>query len=116
MPHSLHTEPVARGTDRAADNLLTSELQRQSLAQTKALVGLELGLARQQLLQEIRQRKSAGVLLGIAGVLAIVAVAMFDVAVVIALGNTVTAALIVAFIVVAEVALLAFLGYRKLKS
>jgi len=58
--------------------------------------------------------KTAAILLGLAGALAIVALAIFDVAVVIALGTTVTAALSVAFIVVAEVAVLGFIGYRML--
>ena len=96
------------------DDLSTRELGQQAFDETKELVRLEIALAREDLRSELRQAKTAAILLGIAGALAIVALAIFDVAVVIALGNTVTAALSVAFIVVAEVAVLGFIGYRKL--
>lgn len=107
-------DPVFRNARQMPDDLPTGELVRQTLEETKELVRLEVALAREDLRAELKQAKTAGILLGIAAALAVVAIAMFDVAVIIALGNTVTAALIVAFLVVAEVAVIGFIGYRKL--
>jgi uncharacterized membrane protein YqjE len=110
----IQPDPVFRNVRQLPDDLPTSELVRQTLDETKELVRLEVALARQDLRSELARVKTAGILLGIAAALAVVAIAMFDVAVIIALGNTVTAALIVAFLVVAEVAVIGFIGYRKL--
>jgi len=99
---------------QAPDDLSTRELGRQAFDETKELVRLEIALAREDLRSELQQAKTAAILLGVAGALAIVALASFAAAVVIALGNTVTAALSVAFIVVAQVAVLGFMGYRKI--
>lgn len=107
-------DPVLRNVRQLPDDLSTGDLLRQTLEETKELVRLEVALAREDLRTELKQAKTAGILLGIAAALAVVAIAMFDVAVIIALGNTVTAALIVAFLVVAEVAVIGFIGYRKL--
>ena len=93
-----------------ADDLSTGELLRQTLDETKELVRLEVALAREDLRSELKRAKTAGILLGmerLAGLLSVTAV-------IIALGNTVSAALIVAFLVVAEVAVFGFIGYRKL--
>jgi uncharacterized membrane protein YqjE len=102
----LHTDPL--------EGLSTSELLRQVLDETKELARLEIRLAQQELREDVKRLKWAGVLLGVAGALFVVALAMFDVAVVFALGGTATAALIVAFIVLAQVAIVGFLGYRQL--
>jgi uncharacterized membrane protein YqjE len=103
---TLPTEPMT--------DLSTPELLRQAIDESKELVRLELRLAQEELREDVRRMKGAGILLAIAVALFIVALAMFDVAVVIALGGTVTAALIVAFIVLGEVAILGFIGYRLL--
>jgi Flp pilus assembly protein TadB len=110
----LQPDPVFRGVRRLPDDLTTGELLRQTLDETKELVRLEVALAREDLRSELKQVKTAGILLGIAAALAVVALALLNVAVIIALGNTVTAALIVALLVVVEVAVFGFLGYRKL--
>ena len=107
-------DPVFRNARRLPDELPTGELLRQTLDETKELVRLEVALAREDLRSELKQVKTAGILLGIAAAFAIVAIAMLDVAVIIALGNTVTAALIVALLVVVEVAVFGYIGYRKL--
>jgi uncharacterized membrane protein YqjE len=109
--HPLQPDPLVH---RRPDGLSASELGRQALDETKELVRLEVALAREDLRSELQRAKTAAILFGIAAALVIVALALFDVAVVIALGNTVAAALGVAFLVVAEVAVLAFVGYRKL--
>jgi len=107
-------DPRVRAAHQLPDQLSTGELGRQAFDETKELVRLEIALAREDLRSELQRVKTAAILLGLAGALAIVALAIFDVAVVIALGTTVTAALSVAFIVVAEVAVLGFIGYRML--
>jgi uncharacterized membrane protein YqjE len=94
--------------------LSTPELLRQVVDESKELVRLEVKLAQEELREDVRKLKWAGILLAIAVALFIVALAMFDLAVVIALGGTVNAALIVAFIVLAEVAVIGFIGYRQL--
>ena len=115
VAHSpLQPDPVFRNARQLPDDLPTAELVRQTLDETKELVRLEVALAREDIRSELKQLKTAGILLGIAAALAVVAIAMLDVAVVIALGNTVSAALIVALIVVVEVAVIGFIGYRKL--
>ncbi|MEY2936025.1 MAG: hypothetical protein RL033_6774 [Pseudomonadota bacterium] len=107
-------DPVFRNVRPLPDDLSTSELLRQTLDETKELVRLEVELARQDVSSELKQVKAAGILLGIAAAFAVVAVAMLDVALIIALGTTVTAALVVALIVLLEVGVLGYLGYRKL--
>jgi uncharacterized membrane protein YqjE len=92
----------------------TPELLREALGDSRELVRLEMRLAQEELREDVRRIKFAGILLAIAAALFIVALAMFDLAVVLALGGTVNAALLVAFIVLAEVAILGLWGYWKL--
>jgi len=103
-----------RPEDERISDIHTAELLRQTLAQTRELVRLELELAQRELREDARRLKWATILLALGGALFIVALAMFDVAVVFALGASVRTALIVAFIVLAEVAVLGFFGYRQL--
>jgi uncharacterized membrane protein YqjE len=95
-------------------DLSTPELLRRALDDSKELVRLELRLAREELREDVQHMKGAAILLSIAAALFIVSLSMFDVAVVFALGGTVKAALIVAFIVLGEVAIVGFIGYRLL--
>ena len=97
-----------------ATELSTSELVRQALDESRELVRLEVRLAQQELRDDVRKLKWGGILIGLAAAMFIVALAMFDVAVVLALGGTANVALIIAFIVLGEVAVLAFFGYRLL--
>jgi uncharacterized membrane protein YuzA (DUF378 family) len=115
--------PRAMPTDLSAElstpelstpELSTPELLREALDESKELVRLELKLAQEELREDVRKLKGAGILLVIAGALFIIAMAMFDVALVFALGGTASAALIVAFIVLGEVAIVGFIGYRQL--
>ncbi|MEO8183552.1 MAG: phage holin family protein [Deltaproteobacteria bacterium] len=110
-PRAVPIEPIPIET---VTELSTPELLRQALDETKELVRLEIKLAQAELHEDVRKLKVAGILLAIAGALFIVALAMFDVAVVFALGGTASAAVIVAFIVLAEVAVVGFIGYRQL--
>jgi uncharacterized membrane protein YqjE len=96
------------------EDLPTAELVRQALQETKELARLEIKLAREELREDLLQLKRAAILIGIAAVLGIVAIALLDVAVVIALGGTVGSALLITGIVVAEVAILGYIGYRQL--
>jgi len=107
-------KPIIREATSAVDELPTGALLRQTLDEAKELVRLEVSLARDELREELLQLKTAAILFTIGVAVAIVALALFHVAIVIALGNTATAALAVAFSDVAAVALLGFLGYRKL--
>jgi hypothetical protein len=97
-----------------AAELSTSELVRQALDESRELVRLEMRLAQEELRDDVRKLKWGGILMALAGAMFVVALAMFDVAVVLALGGTANVALIVAFIVLGEVAVLAFFGYRLL--
>lgn len=112
--YPFQPDPVFRNARQLPDDLSTGELLRQTLAETKELVRLEVELARQDVRSELKQVKTAGILLGLAAAMGVVAIAMLDVAVVIALGATVTAALVVALIVALEVAVLGYIGYRML--
>lgn len=80
----------------------------------RAVVRAELDRVRAEVRADVRDVKRGGILLAIALVLFTVALSMFDLAVVIALGGTVDEALIIAFIVVAEVLVIGYLGYRRL--
>ena len=95
-------------------DLPTSDLLRQALDESKELVRLEISLARQELREDALRLKWASILLATAGALLIVALSMFVVAVVFALGATANVALIAAFIVLVQVAIFGFLGYRQL--
>jgi len=110
-PRAVPTEAV---TVDPATELSTPELLRQVLDQSKELVRLEIKLAQAELHEDVRKLKVAGILLASAGALFIVALGMLHVAVVIALGSTASAAVIVACIVLAEVAVVGFIGYRQL--
>jgi Flp pilus assembly protein TadB len=94
--------------------LSTPELLRQSLDESRELVRLEIRLAQEELREDVHKLKAAGILLALAAASAIVALAMFHLALVFALGGTVGAALLVALIAVLEVAIAGFIGYRQL--
>jgi hypothetical protein len=106
VTHHWHPEPLEEQS--------TTDLLRQTLEETKQLARLEVRLAQSELREDVRSLKWAGLLFAIAAALFVVALAMFDLAVVIALGGTASAALIVAGIVLVEVAVLAIAGYRLL--
>jgi len=94
--------------------LSTPELLRQSLDESRELVRLEIRLAQEELREDVRKLKAAATLLALAVALLVVALAMFHLTLVFALGGTVGAALVVAFIVLLEVAIVGFIGYRQL--
>jgi Flp pilus assembly protein TadB len=94
--------------------LSTPELLRQSLDESRELVRLEIRLAQEELREDVHKLKAAGILLALAAALFIVALAMLHLALVFALGGTLGAALLVAFIAVLEVAIAGFIGYRQL--
>jgi uncharacterized membrane protein YqjE len=100
-------------TDLSAE-ISTPELLREALAESKELVRLEIRLAQEELREDVRKLKGAGILLASAAALSIVALAMFSLALVLAWGGTVGAALIVAFIVLTAVVITGFIGYRLL--
>jgi hypothetical protein len=92
----------------------TIRISPEAMDAMRDVVRAELERARAEVRAEVRQSRSGGILLGIALVLFTVALSMFDLAVVLALGGTVEAALIIAFIVVGEVLVIGYLGYRRL--
>jgi uncharacterized membrane protein YqjE len=89
-------------------------LLRQTLAESRELVRLEVKLAQEELREDVSQLKGAGILLATAGALFIVALAIFGVAIVFALGGTASAASSVGFILLAGVAIVGLIGYRLL--
>jgi hypothetical protein len=125
----MTTEAAAPGIDPAANRgmvLRSSHIQARAEAQPtiqlspetadamRDIVRAELERVRGEVRADVRQIKSGGILLGVALVLFTVALSMFDLAVVIALGGTVGSALLIAFIVVGEVLVIGYLGYRRL--
>lgn len=74
----------------------TAELLKDVVAQTTSLVALEVQLAREELNAELQEMRRAAIAAGIAAGGAVIGVCMLAVALVLALGGTVVAALGVA--------------------
>src|SRR5258708_3741144 len=89
----------------------TADLVREAMDEGKELVRLEVALAKEELKEELQQLERAAVGFGIALGATVIVVCMLSVALVLALGGTAVAALVLAagFLVVG--ALGAWLGY-----
>lgn len=92
----------------------TTDLVREALDEAKELVRLEVAIAKDEVKKEVQQAKTAAIGFGVALAAALVMLSLLAVAVVLALGGTAVAALIVAavFLVVAGVA--GYLAYATL--
>jgi uncharacterized membrane protein YqjE len=72
-----------------------AELVREALDETRELIRLEVALARRELEEEVAQLKASAIAIGIAGVGAILALAMFLVAIVTAFRREWLAAVVI---------------------
>jgi Putative Actinobacterial Holin-X, holin superfamily III len=98
----------------SSEEPISIRISPEALDAMRDVVRAELDRARAGVCADVKQLRGGGVLLGVAVALFIVALSMFDVAVVLAIGGTANSALIIAFIVVAEVLVIGYLGYRRL--
>jgi uncharacterized membrane protein YqjE len=89
----------------------TADLVREAMDEAKELVRLEVELAKEEVKEEIQHAKHAAISIGVALAAAVIVLCLLAVALVLALGGTPLAALLVAagFLVVAGVA--AWIGY-----
>jgi uncharacterized membrane protein YqjE len=94
--------------------LSTTELVREALEETKELVRLEIKLAREEVRDDVVQLKTAAILLGVASVLAVLALASLVVALVLGLGGGVVQALLVAAALVLICGILVAVAYRSI--
>jgi hypothetical protein len=84
-----------RSTD-ALEAMPTSELVREVASEMRALVKLEIELAREEVTLELAKARRAGIAAAVGVVTTILVLAMLGVALVLALGGTAIAALVVA--------------------
>jgi len=98
---SLKQEPGA-----PRDALSTGELLKEAIDEAKELVRVEVQLAKDEVKREVKEARSAAIGFAVAGACSMLALTMLAVALVLAIGGTVLAALIVAggFLVVCGVA------------
>ncbi len=90
----------------------TGELVRQTLEESKELVRIELKLARQEVGEDLLQLKNVAILTGVAAVLAILTLSSLVVALVLALGGTAIAALIVAAVLLVSAGVTVTVAYK----
>lgn len=98
------------------DDTPLTELMKETLGDARELVQVEIALARSEVMDELASVKRAAALIGVAVVLAIVAVSLLATALVLALGGTAAAAAAMSggFLLVAAVT--GLLGGRALPS
>ena len=92
----------------------TADLVREALDEAKELVRLEVAIAKDEVKKEVKQAKAAAIGFGVALAAALVMLSLLAMAIVLAVGGTAVAALVVAgaFLVVSGIA--AYLGYSML--
>ena len=92
----------------------TADLVKEAMDEAKELVRLEVALAKEEVKEELKEVEHAAISLGVAAGASLIVLSLLAVAIVLAVGGTALAALIVAgcFLVIAGVA--AYLGYGLL--
>jgi len=105
-PHAEHVKEMAMATQKS-----TAELVKEAVDEAKQLVRIEVELAKEEAKKEVKQAEGAGIAFAASLAFASVFLSLVGVAIVLAVGSTPVAALIVAvcFLVVAGVA--AGIGY-----
>lgn len=109
---ALHVFLAMTMTERLAEETSTAELLQEAIAEAKNLVRVEVELAQREAKEELAQLERAAIGFGIAVAATLIVLCMLATALVLALGGTAVAALLVAagFLVLGGVA--AFVGYR----
>lgn len=104
------------GQDRLR-TMSTPELVRQAISELKLLARAEILYAREELKQDLRRAKVAGILIGVALTLSLCGFALIFVAVALALPLPEPgASLLVAAVLIGSSAACAVLGYRRLPT
>lgn len=109
----MATEPLLPGRDPLED-APTADLVKETFAEAKELVKLEVELAKNEIKEEVKQLEHSAIAFGVSLVAALIFLSMLAVAIVLALGGTPLAAIGVgvAFAVIAGVT--GYVGYAKL--
>lgn len=92
----MNDSPLSERSPEALEAMPTSELVKGVVDETRALVKLEIELAKEEVTLELKKAERAGIAAAIGAVTSILLLAMLAVAVVLALGGTAIAALVVA--------------------
>jgi uncharacterized membrane protein YqjE len=92
----------------------TAELVREAIDETRELGRLEVQLAKEELLSELRQAKAGGITIGVGAAVALMGVTLFFVAIAMAFDKEAVAALAVGGMLLVLGALLALVGTRVL--
>ncbi|MBN9160927.1 MAG: hypothetical protein BGO98_02090 [Myxococcales bacterium 68-20] len=100
----------------ALEEASTADLVREALEEAKELARIEIELARIEIQKEIKQARKAAVVFGIALAAGVLVLCLIAVALVIALGGTVLAALAVAGALLLIGVAAAFAGYSLLSK
>lgn len=106
-------EKVMDLTTEDPSALSTKDLVKRAIEDTRELVRLEVALAKDELKTELADAKKAGIAIGVGHALAIAGIATLCTAVVIALGTTVLAAVVVGTALLALAGIAAGIGYGK---
>ncbi len=109
----MATEPLLPGRDPLEESS-TAELVRDTIAEAKELVKLEVALAKNEVKEEVKQLEHSAIAFGVSLVAALIFLSMLAVAIVLALGGTPLAAIGVGvgFAVLASIT--GYVGYAKL--
>jgi len=89
----------------------TSDLVREALGEARELVRIEVALAKAEVKHEIRDAEGAAIGFGVAGLLGLVALTLFAVAIVLAFGGTAVAALVVGACFVLAAGIASLVGF-----
>ena len=98
----------------ALEEASTADLVREALDEAKELVKIEVELAKSEIEKEIQQAKRAAIGFGIAGGAAMVSLSVFAVAIVLALGATPLAAVLVGGMLMVVAGVAGFVAYTTL--
>jgi hypothetical protein len=92
----------------------TVELVREAIDETRELGRLEVQLAKEELLSELRQAKAGGITIGVGAAVALVGVTLFFVAIAMAFDKEAVAALAIGGMLLVLAALVALVGTKML--
>ncbi|HEY8077884.1 MAG TPA: phage holin family protein [Labilithrix sp.] len=92
----MNDSPLSERSPDALEAMPTSELVKGVVAETRALVKLEIELAKEEVTLELKKAERAAIAAAIGLLTTILLLAMLSVAIVLAFGGTAIAALIVA--------------------
>ena len=106
----MHGE-LSMAVQMPPESISTSELLKQTIEEARELVKLEVGIAREELKQDLREAKRAAIAGALALGMAVLVLDALVVAIILALGGTASAALAVAAALAALTALSVAFAY-----